>query len=49
MQMDIERLTKAQLVLLALLVSFMTSMATGIVTVASAFEFVPLVSSRTSP
>ena len=32
--MDIEKLTKSQLVLLALLVSFMTSMSTGIVTVA---------------
>lgn len=31
--MDIEQLTKAQLVLLALLVSFVTSIATGIVTV----------------
>ena len=32
--MDIEKLSKAQLVMLALLVSFMTSMSTGIVTVA---------------
>ena len=32
--MDIEKLTKSQIVLLTLLVSFMTSIATGIVTVA---------------
>src|SRR5216683_1812644 len=31
--MDIEKLTKSQIVLLTLLISFMTSIATGIVTV----------------
>ena len=42
--MDIENLTKHQIVLLTLLVSFMTSIATGIVTVALMSQAPPVVS-----
>jgi len=41
--MDIEQLTKSQIVLLTLLVSFMTSIATGIVTVALMQQAPPMV------
>src|SRR5580698_10622284 len=42
--MDIEKLTKHQIILLALLVSFMTSIATGIVTVSLMSQAPPSVS-----
>lgn len=41
--MDIERLTKSQIVLLTLLVSFVTSMATGIVTVSLMDQAPPVI------
>ena len=44
--MDIEELTKSQTVLLTLLVSFMTSMATGIVTVALMSQTPPAIAER---